>query len=307
MPYNEDMPKPLLFSGRSHAVFSRALARALNVDLQPLDIHEYSDGETYVRILTPEHVVSKKRAVVVQSGSVPAHDHIIELLLLVDALQRLNPSNIIAVMPFLPYRRQEHIHEPGEGIGGELMMRLLNCAGVQELISADLHHHSFKDFFKGKLTEINALPVFTQYLKKYQGKGVVVAPDKGAIERAEKLAHHLNMPMIHIPKERPGHDKVRARKLSGNIAHPRAIIIDDEINTAGTILSCAQALTKRGVKEIHVAATHAVLSGPGVERLKHKFIREVVFADTIPIPKEKMLKKFKVLSLTPLFAKALQL
>jgi ribose-phosphate pyrophosphokinase len=229
----------------------------------------------------------------------------VELLLLIDALTRMHPRNITAVIPFLPFRRQEHVNVRGEGVGGELFANILREAGVTRVLTSDLHHESFKRFYTG-LVEISALPLFIAYFQKIRSHAVIVSPDEGGQVRARRLADALHLPMFYIPKERPQHDKVRMRRFVCKDSYQTAIIIDDEINTAGTISTSVDALWQCGIHDIRVAATHPVLSGLATERLKDPKIKEVVFADTIPIPAQLKLKKFTILKLEPLFADILR-
>lgn len=299
------MPSPILLDSPSHPHFARLLSNALTLKAWPIERKPYSDGECYIRITAPPSRVAGAHAIVVASGHAPAHDHALELMLITDALKRMRPKRITAVIPFLPYRRQEHIHVPGEGIGGELMMRLFKTAGVTDCLTADLHHHSFKIFFGSRLREISALPLFTEYFKPLAHNCVVVSPDEGGIDRAALLAHALGTPMFHIPKERPRHDVVKKRILTSRVNYRRAIIIDDEINTGGTIVSSVHALKARGVREVYVAATHGIFSGNAARALNHAPITQIVVTDTIPKPTSSPLKRITTLSLVPLFAKML--
>ncbi len=294
-----------IVSGSSHRAFASTLARLLHAPLLSTDIHPYSDGETYVRITALPHQVVRKNALIVQSGSRPFHEHIVELLLLIDALARMHPRSITAVIPFLPFRRQEHVNVGGEAVGGQLFAKILKNAGVQRVFTSDLHHESFKHFYTG-LVEISALPLFVAYFKKFRTKAVVVSPDEGGRERAQQFADALHLPMFYIPKVRPEHDKVKSRKFVCNEPYRTAIIIDDEINTAGTISTCVDVLWQSGIHNIRVAATHPVLSGQATDRLKDSRIKEAVFADTIPIPAQLKLKKYTILKLEPLFADILR-
>ncbi|MEW6610345.1 MAG: ribose-phosphate diphosphokinase [Patescibacteria group bacterium] len=292
-------------SGSSHKEFAARLSRLLRAPLLATDIHPYSDGETYVRICAGRRYVENKKVVLVQSGCRPAHDHMVELLLLIDALTRLHPHSITAIIPFLPYRRQEHVNVEGEGVGGELFARILRQVGLRRLLTSDLHHTSFARMYTG-LREISALPLFSRYFRKIRSHAVVVSPDEGGQERAQRLANALRLPTFYIPKERPHHDVVKTRRFVCVNSYATAIIVDDEINTAGTISTSVDALWQCGVRDIRIAATHPVLSGPAISRLRDHRIKEVVFANTIPIPSQQMLKKFAILKLEPLFAETLR-
>jgi len=298
--------KPLIFAGRSHPHFAQALASTLSSTLARREIHPYSDGETYVRILEPSPCVCASKIGIVQTGCSPVHDHVVELLLLADAIKKMGAPSITAIMPFLPYRRQEHIHEEGEGIGGELMMKLCKTAGITDILTADLHHVSFTKFFGNKLKEISALTLFVAYFKPFTHHTVIVSPDEGGIARAEMLAQALQIPMFHIAKKRLRHDKVEIRRFRHTMSFRRAIIVDDEINTGGTIISCAHALHAQGIRDIRVAATHGIFSGRAIPLLKKSPIREIIVTDTIPLSPEKKSPSIKTLSIVPLFAKMLQ-
>lgn len=229
-----------------------------------------------------------------------------ELLLLVHALQDLKPRRITAVIPFFGYRRQEKKTSPGESLTFQLIAKLLKAAGVSRVLVIDLHKHRSKKFFQENgivCTELRAFDVIINYFKKKKlDNFAVLAPDKGSIPESERYAKALGVPLVRVYKHRSKRDEVVIDRFEGDIQGKNMLIIDDEINTAGTLMGVVDLLKKNKARNVYFACTHAVLSGPAVERLAKSRIRQVVFTDTIDLPQEKRLKKMHVVSVVPLFA-----
>lgn len=292
-----------LFTGNSNKPLARKVAKLLGTSLGKAVVKKFSDGETYVRI---KEDVRNKKVYVMQSGA-PANDSLMELLIMVHALKSMYPKKITAVIPFFPYRRMEKTVEEGESLTFELVADLLNTAGVDKVIVLDLHKHRSKRFFKFQRKELLAYPVIIQrLLKKKLENFVIVAPDKGSMPECKKYSAELGVPIVKAYKTRKEHDKAVIKKMVGEVRGKDVIIIDDEINTAGTLIGVVNELKKRKARNIYFACTHPVLSGPAVERLKKAKIREVIVTDSIHLPPKKRLPKIKVLSVAPLIADAIR-
>lgn len=293
--------KPLIFSGTSNHPLAQKLAKELKLKLGKIIIKKFSDGETYVNILEN---VRNKNVFVLQSGNSPANENLMELLLIIDALKRLKPKKITAILPFYPYRRQERKIEKGEPVSAELVVKLLQTAGVDKVITLDLHSPKIKKFFKIPVLEFSALPLFVNYFQRKKLKNfLVLAPDQGALGRSKKLAKVLKIPLVKAFKKRFQHDQVTKAKIMGEIKNKNIIIIDDEVNTAGTVVKLVRKLKSQKVKEIFLIFTHSVLSGPAIKCLKQAPIKEIITTDTINLPKEKRLKKIKIISVAKILAK----
>jgi ribose-phosphate pyrophosphokinase len=296
----------MLFSGTSNEPLARKIAKELEHTLGKVLIKHFSDGETYVNV---EEDVNNKKVYFIQSGSYPTNENLMELLIMLHALKKnnLHPKKVIAVVPFYPYRRMEKTTELGESLTFELVADLLKTAGIDKIICMDLHKHRSKRFFKFQRRELRALPVLAEYLKKKDlSNMVIVAPDKGSMPESKKYSRALNIPIVKAYKKRKKHDEAIIKKIVGEIKDKDVIIIDDEVNTAGTLQSVVTAIKEKGARDIYFACTHAVLSGPAVERLKSSPIKEVIVTDTINIPEEKKIDKLKIISVAHLFAEAIR-
>lgn len=296
----------MLFSGTSNEPLARKIAAELDHKVGKVLIKHFSDGETYVNVLEQ---VDKKKIYFIQSGSFPTNENLMELLIMLHALKKTNlhPKKVIAIVPFYPYRRMEKTVELGESLTFELVADLLKTAGIDKIICMDLHKHRSKRFFKFQRRELFALPVISEYLKKKDlSNMVLVAPDKGSMPELKKYSRVLNIPIVKAYKKRKKHDEAIIKKIVGEIAGKDVIIIDDEINTAGTLVSVISAIKEKGARDIYFACTHAVLSGPAIERLKKAPIKEVIVTDTINMPPEKKMEKIKILSVAKVFAEAIR-
>lgn len=296
----------VLLSGTSNEALAKKIAKELELSLGKVTIKHFSDGEIYVNV---EEEVNNKKVYFIQSGSYPTNEHLMELLIMLHALKKnkLHPKKVIAVVPFYPYRRMEKTVELGESLTFELVADLLNTAGIDKIICMDLHKHRSKRFFKFQRKELFAFSVISEYLKKKDLKNmVIVAPDKGSMPESKKYARLLNIPLVKAFKKRNKHDEVVIKRLEGDVTNKDVIIIDDEINTAGTLVGVVDALKQKKARDIYFICTHAVLSGPAVERLKNSQIKEIVVTDTILIPEEKKFDKLKILSVSHIFAEAIK-
>lgn len=299
------MKKFILFSGTSNLPLARKVAQILKVKLGRIQIEKFRDGETYVNI---EEEIKAKKVFILQSGCSPANENLMELLIIVDAIRRLKPQQIIAILPFYPYRRQERKVEKGEPITAELVAKLLEAAGVNKIITLDLHSPKIKEFFRIPLINLRARSLFGAYFKKRNLKNYkVLAPDEGALGESRKLAQDLKLPVGYIQKSRERkHDIVKKAKIVGNIKNKNIIMIDDEVNTGGTIVEAIKLIKKARGQDISLGFTHPVLSKLAVLRLKKLPIKEMVVTDSIFLPKNKKISQMKIISVAKLIAETIK-
>lgn len=293
----------VILSGKSNLTLARKIAKELGLTLGKMDVKQFSDGETYVRI---NEDVRGKSVYVVQSGSNPPNHHLVELLAIIHAVKGLQPRRVVAVVPFFPYRRMEKTVSTGESLTFALVADLLHAVGIDKIICMDLHKHRSKRFFKFQRKELRAFPLIVERFKhKRLDNFVLVAPDKGSMPESKRYARELNLPLVKSYKTRRKHDEAIIKRLVGDVTGKDIIIVDDEINTAGTLTGIIEKLKQQKARNIYFACTHAVLSGPAIERLLHTKIREVIVTDTIELPPEKLIPKLKVVSVAKLFAQAI--
>lgn len=299
------MAKALIFSGMSNTGLAKKIARELNTKCGKLFISRFPDDETYCRF---DDNIEGKHIFIIQSTCNPGNENLMELFIIIDAARRSKAKHITAVIPYYGYARQDRQVKPGEPVSAALVAKLLKCAGANSIITMDLHSKAVEKALRMKKKHLHALPVLIEYFKNKKLKGIcVVAPDKGALENARKQARLLKAEVAHIEKNRITAHKVVAQRIVGNAQGKNCIIIDDIISTAGTICEAAKVLKKAGAKNIYVAATHGVLAGNAIQKLKKAPIKEVIVTDTIPQEEnKKKLKKLKVLSVAKIFAKAIR-
>lgn len=297
----------ILFSGSSNIPLARQLAGLLRWPLGKIEISKFSDGETYINI---KDDVSRKNVFILQSCQNPANDNFLELLMIIDAIRRLAPRKITAVLPFYAYRRQEKKTRRGESVTAQLFARLLEAAGADKIITADIHTDKILNFFKIPAQNIEATPLFLKYFKKLGTKNLmVIAPDRGAYKDAKRFAKKIGAGVSYLEKKRDKkHSQIRSMKIHARVKDKDILIIDDEIDTAGTLSKAAELLKRHGAGNIYAACTHAVFSGPAISRLKKSSIREIVATNTICLSHEKtssLGKKIKILSIAPILARHL--
>lgn len=293
----------VLVTGTSNQPLAKKIAKELNLSLGKVTVKEFSDGETYVNI---EEDLADKLVYILQSGSNPANHNLMQLLAMIHAAKHRRPKKIIAVVPFYPYRRMEKIVEPGEALMFELVADMLYAAGVDKIICMDLHKHRSKRFFKFQRKELRAFSVLINYFqRKKLDNFVVVAPDKGSMPESKRYARELGVPLVKAFKTRKKHDEAIIKRIEGDVEGKDVLIVDDEVNTAGTLCGVVDKLKQLKVRNIYFGCTHAVLSGPAIERLDQAKIKEVILTDTIYLPKDKHIPKFKVLTVAHLFAQAI--
>ncbi|TCN35331.1 ribose-phosphate pyrophosphokinase [Kribbella orskensis] len=298
----------MVFSGRAHPGLAEEVAEQLGSGLVPTSAYDFANGEIYVRF---EESVRGSDAFVIQSHTSPINEWIMEQLIMVDALKRASAKRITVVLPFYGYARQDKKHRGREPISARLMADLFKTAGANRLICVDLHTSQIQGFFDGPVDHLMALPILSDYVRDKYGDQqlAVVSPDAGRIKVAEQWSARLNnAPLAFIHKtrdiERP--NETVANRVVGEVEGRVCILVDDMIDTGGTICKAADALMDEGAAGVVIAATHAILSGPAVDRLKNCQASEVIVTNTLPIPPERRFDKLNILSIAPLISRAIR-
>jgi ribose-phosphate pyrophosphokinase len=296
----------MLFGGRASRDLAHEVAQHLGIECGSVDIRDFANGETYARF---GESVRGTDAFVIQTHAFPVNERIMEQLVMIDALKRASAKRISAVMPYYGYSRQDKKGRSREPISAKLVADMFQVAGADRLITVDLHSGQVQGFFDGPVDHLTARPLLADYIRDHSERDlVVVAPDAGRVKTAEKMAAVLGCPLAFLHKRRSRHeaDKVEVREVVGEVAGLHCVLIDDEIATAGTIVQGAEALLANGADRVTAAATHAVFSGPAIDRLKNAPIAEIVVTNTLPIPEEKRLDKIVVLSIAGILAGAIR-
>jgi ribose-phosphate pyrophosphokinase len=295
--------KMKIFSGSAHPELARELCEYIGVPLGKATVSRFSNGEIQVVI---DESVRGVDIFVVQPMATNVNEDLMELLILIDAFRRASARRITAVIPHYGYARQDRKARGREPISAKLVANLLTVAGASRILTMDLHAAQIQGFFDIPLDHLTGIPILAQhFLAQGFDDGVVVAPDLGGVTRARDLAHRLHLPIAIIDKRRPAPNVTEVMNIIGSIEGRRVIMVDDMIDTAGTIEEGAEALLARGAREVYACCTHPVLSGPAIERLKSPAIKEVVVTNTIPLPPEKRLDKIVTLSVAPIFGEAI--
>ena len=297
-----------LFSGRGFPELSQAVAEELGIPLTPTSAYDFANGEIFVRF---EESVRGCDAFVLQSHSAPVNKQIMEQLIMVDALKRASAKRITVVAPFYGYARQDKKHRGREPISARLMADLFKTAGADRLMCVDLHTSQIQGFFDGPVDHLFALPLLTNYVgSKVDRKNlVIVSPDSGRVRVAERWSELLggcSIAFIHKTRDPKVPNEATVGKVVGDVKGMTCVVIDDMIDTAGTVTKAVDALIEEGAKDVIIAATHAVLSGPAVDRLKKSRVSEVVVTNTLPISEENRFSNLTVLSIAPLLARAIK-
>ncbi len=292
-----------IFGGSSHPQLTQDVCRQLGVKPGQLKIERFACGEKYVQI---GESVRGCNCFVVQTATGNVNEDLIELFLIIDALKRSLAKYIHVVIPHFGYARQDKITDPREPISAKLMAGLIEHAGAKHVITLDLHSAQTQAFFEKPVDNLTAKKLFLDYFAKKKLKNtVVVSPDAGGAKNAEKFAKQLGASLAILHKTRPAHNVVEIHHIIGEVAGKTAIIFDDMVDTAGSVAAAAKVLKKNGAKDIYLAATHAVLSGPAIERLNKAGFKEIVFTDSIPQDLQK-LKHVKILSIADLLAQTIK-
>lgn len=296
-----------IFAANSNVELAKEITKYLGVPLGNARVTKFSDGEISMNIY---ETVRGSDVFVIQSTCSPVNTHLMELLIMIDAFKRASAAQITAVIPYYGYSRQDRKVKARDPITAKLVADLLTTAGAHRVLTMDLHAGQIQGFFNIPVDNLYSMPLFA---REYIDRGftgdetVVVAPDLGSVTRARNFAHKLNASLAIIDKRRPRVNVAEAMNIIGDVKGKRAILIDDMIDTAGTIQQGAKALIERGqAREVYACATHAVLSGPAIERIKDSPVKEIMVTNTIPLPPEKQIDKIRVISVAALFAEAIE-
>ncbi len=293
----------MVLSGRANPPLAEAVAEILGCQLGEATVKNFADGEIFVRI---DDNVRGRDLFIIQS-TCPPSDNILELLLLLDAARRASAARITAVIPYFGYARQDRKDQPRVAIGAKLMANMIVAAGADRVLSIDFHQHQLQGFFDIPVDHLYAAPVFTRYFREKQLENlVVVSPDVGSAKMARGFAKRLGGTMGIIDKRRPAANVSEVMHVIGEVEGKDCILSDDMIDTGGTLAQAARALKERGARDVYACATHALLSGPAVERLRDAPFTEIVVTDTIPVPPHKQFETLRVLSTDELLAKAVR-
>ena len=298
----------VLIAGRSHPDLAQHVAKELGIDLVDTQAYDFANGEIFVRF---EESVRGCDAFVLQSHTEPINKWIMEQLLMVDALKRASAKRITVIMPFYGYARQDKKHRGREPISARLIADLFQAAGADRLMAVDLHTAQIQGFFDGPVDHLFALPLLVKYVAETVADRsliTVVSPDAGRVRVAERWTDLLSAPLAIIHKRRDPDvpNEAKVQEVVGEVEGRICVLIDDMIDTGGTIVKASEALFDNGARDVIVAATHAILSGPAVERFANSRVREVVVTDTLPIPDDRRFAKLTVLPVAPLIARAIQ-
>ena len=297
---------PVIFAGNSHPQLVRDICDYLGQDIGQVEVFKFSNDNTFVKILEN---VRQKDVFILQSTVEPVNDHIMEMLIMIDAAKRASAGRITAVVPFYSYARTDKKDQPRVPITGRLVADLLETAGADRVVMIDLHAGQVQGFFQVPVDELTAMPRQVEYfLDRNLDVPVVVASDIGITKKARDFANWISAPLAIVEKRRVGNeDRVESLNVIGSVDGRLAILFDDEIGTGGTMIAAAEAVIAAGAKEIYVVATHGVLPGDASTRLAEKpYIKEVVITDTVPLPADKVNSKIKVISIAPLLGEAIR-
>ncbi|BBN97357.1 MULTISPECIES: ribose-phosphate diphosphokinase [Sporolactobacillus] len=296
-------PNLKVFSLNSNPDLAKQIAEHIGIKLGKCLVSSFSDGEIQISI---EESIRGSEVYVIQSTSDPVNQHLMEMLIMIDALKRASAKTINLVIPYYGYARQDRKARAREPITAKLVANLLETAGATRVLTLDLHAPQIQGFFDIPVDQLLGVPTLSEYfMSKQLDDIVVVSPDHGGVTRARKMADRLKAPIAIIDKRRPRPNVSEVMNIIGDIQDKTCIIIDDIIDTAGTITLAANALVERGAKKVYACCTHPVLSGPAIERIQGSAISELVVTNTIPLPEEKKIDKIVQLSVAPLIGEAI--
>ena len=299
-------PKLKIFSLSSNRPLAEKIAAEVGVELGIVSSTQFSDGEIKINI---DESIRGAHVYIIQSTSFPVNDHLMELLIMIDALKRASAKTINVVIPYYGYARQDRKAQSREPITSKLVANMITDAGADRVLALDLHAPQIQGFFDIPVDHLLGAPLLANYFldnEMLQNDNVVVSPDHGGVTRARKLAEFIHAPIAIIDKRRPKANVAEVMNIIGDVKGKKAILIDDMIDTAGTITLAAQALQDAGATAVYACCTHAVLSGPAIERLENSVIQEVIVTDSIQLPEEKMSPKIVQVSVSQLIAEAIK-
>jgi ribose-phosphate pyrophosphokinase len=295
-----------IVSGRSHPELAEEIARCLGVELGETNLREFADSELHCRYGSSIRGVD---LFIIQTHAAPVNDSIMEMLVMIDAAKRASAKRITAVCPYYGYSRQDRKSTGREPITAKLVADLLSVAGADRIVSVDLHSGQIQGFFDGPVDHLTAAPVFIDYLRQndFDDDMVVVSPDAGRIKVSERFSQQLGCDLAFVHKRRPRGrmEEVEALEVVGNVLGRRCVIIDDQIGTASTVVAASERLVEQGATDVWAMATHAILAGPALDRLKASPISRVVVTNTLPVPDDRRIDKLEVLSVAKIVADAI--
>ena len=292
-----------VFAGNSHTELAEEIASIMGKPLGRATVNKFSDGEISVNLW---ETVRGSDCYIVQSTSDPVNDNLMELLIMIDAMKRASAGRINAIIPYYGYARQDRKAKARDPITVKLVANLLVAAGADRVLTMDLHASQIQGYFDIPVDHLVGMPILAKYFTDQDLENVViVSPDHGSVTRARNMAQPLGAPIAIVDKRRPEPNKSEIMHIIGDIEGKNCILVDDMIDTAGTITNAANALREMGATSVRACATHGVLSGPAIERIENSAIEELVLLNTIPVPEEKRIEKMKILSVAPLFAEAM--
>ena len=293
-----------VFAGNAHPELAEEIASIMGKPLGKATVTKFSDGEISVNLWES---VRGTDVYIIQSTCNPVNDNLMELLIMIDAMKRASAGRINAVIPYYGYARQDRKARARDPITAKLVADLIVAAGADRVLTMDLHANQIQGYFNIPVDHLIGMPILANYFKEKKLDNLcVVSPDHGSVTRPRAMAQVLNCPIAIIDKRRPEPNKSEIMNIIGNIEGKNCIILDDMIDTAGTITNAANAIKEMGATAVYASATHAVLSGPAVERIEKSAIEELVLLNTIAMPEEKKIDKMKFLSVGPLFAEAIR-
>jgi ribose-phosphate pyrophosphokinase len=292
-----------VFTGNAHPALATAITEYLGIPLGKCEVFQFSNENTFVRI---KENVRQRDTFVVQPIVSPVNNNLVELLIMLDALKRASAARITAVIPYYGYCRSDNKDQPRVPITARLVADLLTVAGANRMLTVDLHSAQIQGFFNIPVDELTALYVLSDYFKKNFNNLVVVATDIGISKRARDVAARLDAPLAIIEKRRLGNvDRTEALNVIGDVKDKVALTVDDEIDTAGSMVNAVSILLEQGAKEVYSCCTHPIFSGPAIQRISTSPVKEVVVTDTVPVKDDKKIDKITVLSIAPLLGEAI--
>lgn len=293
-----------LFAGNSNRALAESIAKALKLPLSEVEVGRFSDGEISVHI---SETVRGRDVFIIQSTCSPVNENLMELLIMIDAARRASAGRITAVIPYFGYARQDRKARSRDPITAKLVADIITSAGADRVLTMDLHAPQIQGFFDIPVDHLLGGPIlYKHFANMVDDDFMVVSPDVGSVSRARNVATKLNCPMAIVDKRRPKANQIEVMNIIGDVKGKKCLIVDDMIDTAGTICQGAEALFNNGAKEIYACCSHAVLSGPAIERIQNSHITKLVVLDTIPLTEEKKIGKIEVLSVAKLFALAIE-
>lgn len=292
-----------IFTGNSNPELAEEIASIMGKPLGRATVSKFSDGEISVNLWETVRGID---TYIVQSTCNPVNDSLMELLIMIDAMKRASAGRINAVIPYYGYARQDRKAKARDPITAKLVADIISAAGADRVVTMDLHASQIQGYFDIPVDHLLGMPILVKYFKEMRLDDlVIVSPDHGSVTRARNMAHPLDAPIAIVDKRRPKANVSEIMNIIGDIEDKNVILVDDIIDTAGTITNAANALKDLGAKEVYACSTHPVLSGPAIERIQDSAIKELVVLNTIPVPEDKKIDKIKTLSVAPLFAEAM--